>query len=252
MTTPGHSDDAPLRRRWVKFLMAVVSAYALCTAVLWLVTLVALSKIGSHWRMGDQQLAAALSLVGAVVVMLLPTAGVVTHYFHRTSLSPGLKVPFARSVVVTYVGALLAASLISVGVILAQRDLHRAPTRHQARAEIVAERYLKEHHAAVALPAFERAFEDAGTPHHLRQEVTAALLRRPERARCVAPGYWRTEGAQCFQNYHANQPVRLFIKAPIYVEMRDNAPAGHPPVPEAVAAHVQVQGVFVSPARREN
>ena len=188
--------------------------------------------------------------------MLLPTTIVVIRQLRSArraqTATPRLQVPIFRRVVLAYGVTLLASGVVAFAAILPQRDLHRAPTQHQARAEIEAERYLKEHHAEVSRHAFTRAFDDAMTPPHLRDEIANGLLRQPKEAQCVASDTWRTDGVQCFQNYFTRQPMRFFIKAPIYVEMRDNAPPSEPAAPEAVSAHVQVQGVFVSAAAGES
>ena len=256
MRTAGHSSHSSSGPQWTKFVMTVCSAYALAAITLSLTTLIALTHIGAHWSSQHQQLATLLSLAGSAAVMLLPTTIVVIRQLRSARRAqtgtPKLQFPVFRSVAMAYGITLLASGVMSFAVILPQRDLHRAPTKHQARAEIEAEGYLKEHHAEVAWNAFARAFDDEKTPPHLRDEIASGLLRQPKEAQCVASDTWRTEGVQCYQNYFTSQPMRFFIKAPIYVEMRDNAPPSEPAAPEAVSAHVQVQGVFVSAAAGES
>ena len=256
MRTAGHSSHSRSGPQWTKFVMAVYSAYALATIALSLATLIALTHIGAHWSPQHQQLAALLTLAGSAAVMLLPTTIVVIRQLRSArraqTETPKLQFPILRSIALAYGITLLASGLGAFAVILPQRDLHRAPTQHQARAEIEAERYLKEHHAKVAQNAFARAFDDEKTPPHLRVEIANGLLRNPKGSICVAGETWRTDGVQCIQNYFTSQPRRFFVKAPIYVEMRDNAPPSEPAAPEAVSAHVQVQGVFVSAAAGES
>ena len=116
----------------------------------------------------------------------------------------------------------------------------------QAKAERAAERYLQKHHDAVAQRAFEYAFQEASISADMRKELTLGMLDNPERARCVASALWTEQGIQCFQNYFTQRPARFFIKAPIFVEMRNDASVGEDAIPVAVSAHVQAQGVFVS------
>ena len=236
--------------------MAVCSAHALAAIALSLTTLIALTHIGAHWSSQHQQLATLLTLAGSAAVMLLPTTIVVIRQLRSSRRAqtgtPKLQGPIFRSVAMAYGITLLASGVVAFAVILPQRDLHRAPTQHQARAEIEAGQYLKEHHAEVSWKAFARAFDEEKAPPHLRDEIAAALLRDPKAAQCVAPGNWRTEGVKCYQTYFTSQPMRFFIRAPIYVEMRDNAPPGEPAAPEAVQAWVKVQGVFVSAAAGES
>ena len=256
MRTAGHSSHSSSGPQWTKFVMAVSSAYALATIALSLTTLITLTHIGTHWSPQHQQLATLLTLTGSAAVMLLPTTIVVTRQLRSARRAQTVpqqsQFPIFGSIALAYGITVLVSWVMAFAVILPQRDLHRAPTQHQARAEIEAERYLKEHHAEVSWKAFTRAFDEEKTPPHLRDEIASALLRNPKGAICVASENWRTEGVQCFQNYFTSQPMRFFIKAPIYVEMRDNAPPSEPAAPEAVSAHVQVQGVFVSAAAGES
>ncbi len=120
-----------------------------------------------------------------------------------------------------------------------------APTRHQAQAEDIAERYLTTNHAALAHDTFRHARRQTDLPAPAWEQVQQAMLDNPERAHCVAPGHWPEQGVVCYQSYRAYEPVDAFIQASIYVEMRNIATEGDKASPEVVSAHVRAQGMYV-------
>ena len=242
--TDGSFVPGSRRRDYAKFAAVVAASYLTGTAALSLVTLVALTQVGSDWSMRDQRLAAGVTLLGAAVAMLVPTGFVTVRQIRRARRigEPGVRQQDVGEIIAAYCIATLALGVLAFVIIIPQRDRLRAPTWHQAQAEIAAERYLSIHHEEIASRAFAYAFDEVAVPLGLRDEIAASLLSKREGARCSAPQSWLESGVMCSQNYYVAGPIRFSIAAPIYVEM---AGSSFSDAPVAVSAHVQVAGIFV-------